>query len=129
MKRGFSLIELMIVIAIISILAMIATPSYKQYIKRAKFSEIITATSIYKTAIALAIQQGIPLKDIKDGSHGIPDKAEPTKYLASLRVKNGVITAKATDEIDNASYILKPSQNGDYWIAAGTCVKYGYCNV
>lgn len=126
--RGFSLIELMIVVSIISILAMIAMPSYQQYTKRARFAEVIAATSIYKTAVSLALQQGIKENNISNGAYGIPAKATPSKTLASIRVKNAVITAKATDVADSATYILKPSSDGTQWAIGGTCLKYGFCN-
>lgn len=53
MKRqsGFTLIELMIVVAIVAILAAIALPAYQTYTKRAKFSEVIAAIGPAKTAI------------------------------------------------------------------------------
>lgn len=49
--RGFTLIELMITITIVGILASIAIPAYQDYTRRARYSEIVLATSAYKTAI------------------------------------------------------------------------------
>ncbi len=58
MKRqsGFTLIELMIVVAIVAILAAIALPAYKTYTKRAKFSEVIAAVGPAKTAVEVCVQ-------------------------------------------------------------------------
>ena len=50
-QKGFTLIELMIVIAIIGILAAVAVPQYSQYTKRAKFADVIAQTSPFKTAV------------------------------------------------------------------------------
>jgi len=62
-QKGFTLIELMIVIAIIGILAAVAVPQYSQYTKRAKFSEVKLAVSPIKSAVELCFQRnaGNPL--------------------------------------------------------------------
>ncbi|MGR7919950.1 pilin [Zobellella denitrificans] len=55
-QGGFTLIELMIVVAIVAILAAVALPAYQTYTKRAKFSEVIAATGPAKTAVEVCIQ-------------------------------------------------------------------------
>lgn len=127
-SKGFSLIELMIVVSIIGILAMIAVPSYQQYTMRARFAEVITTADVYKTAITVALQEGMPLDDVNDGKYGIPSKPKSTKNLAYLRVERGVINAGATEAAGSATYILKPSSDGSSWAVGGTCLKMGFCN-
>ena len=63
MQKGFTLIELMIVVAIIGILAAVALPAYQDYTVRAKVSELILAASSGKVAIAEAAQAGVAMND------------------------------------------------------------------
>jgi type IV pilus assembly protein PilA len=92
MQKGFTLIELMIVVAIIGILAAVALPAYQDYTVRAKVSEIILAASSAKVAVAEAAQAG--------GSMGAIGSVatQTSKYVASVSYaftdgSNGVITA------------------------------------
>lgn len=124
---GFSLVELMIVVAIIAILATLAVPSYLNYTQRARFSEVIYATELYKTAISLALQQGIPLEELNLGTHGIPAAPPPTKNLASLTVKAGVITARSTKAAGDVDYIVRPNADGTVWTIEGSCLTAGLC--
>jgi len=126
--QGFSLIELMIVVAIIGILAAMAIPSYQNYTQRARFAEVIAATEPFKIAVALALQRGAMLNELAIGEYGIPDKPSPTKNLADIDVKNGIITATATEIASNSTYILKPNNDGSTWTIDGTCLKTGLCN-
>ena len=126
-KQGFSLIELMIVVSIISILAMIALPSYQNYTRRARFAEVISTASVFKTAVALALQEGTPLNEIETGRAGVPIAPSSTKNLASLTIENGMITATGTEAAGGATYVLKPSADGSVFAIGGTCLQMGYC--
>jgi type IV pilus assembly protein PilA len=126
-KNGFSLIELMVVITIISILSAIAIPSYQFYIKRARFTEVISTTEIYKTAVALAFEAGAPINEITTGLHGIPPPPDATKNLQSLSIENGIITATSSALLNGLTYILTPSNNGEIWTQSGTCLQAGLC--
>lgn len=125
---GFSLIELMIVVTIMGILSAIALPSYHGYVRRARFAEIIAATASYKIAVALALQQDIPMADLKNGAHGIPLSPTPTTNLTSVTVENGVITATASPRLDNLTFILTPKEDGSAWSIKGSCISAGLCN-
>lgn len=94
-QQGFTLIELMIVVAIIGILAAVALPAYQDYTVRAKVSEVVLAASSCRTAITEAVQSST----VVDVSAVLPTvcQTQTTKYVSSLAVTaNGVITVTAS---------------------------------
>ena len=90
-QQGFTLIELMIVVAIIGILAAIALPAYQDYTRRARVSEVILAASNCRTAITEVYQTATAAPVA--GSWGCESAAQTTKYVASIATDaNGVVT-------------------------------------
>lgn len=125
--RGFSLIELMIAVAIIGILSAIAIPSYNHYTQKARFAEVITAVQPYKLSIALALQEGKRPDELTQGSNGIPIFGGATQNTQSVRVTNGVINALATTAAGQYTYILTPNALGTQWQTTGSCKVAGVC--
>ncbi len=151
-QKGFTLIELMIVVAIIGILAAVAIPSYQNYTKKAKFTEVVQATAPLKQAVDECIQ-GLGLasgdtigtlgtSDCSHGHNGVPGGVSATGFINSINVSAaGVITVqsgttgaaaggKILDSAAAYTYIIMPAvdANGSgSWTVTGTCLAAALC--
>lgn len=141
--RGFSLIELMIVVAIIAVLAAVAIPSYQNYTLRAKFTEIIQAVSPFKLAVEACAREFGSMANCAEQKAFPPvlDNSDLVKsYVKSISVsaagENTVNIIALSQHIgkNNAeySYILEGIEaiNGQiFWSRskASTCIIAGLC--
>jgi type IV pilus assembly protein PilA len=127
-QKGFTLIELMIVVAIIGILAAIAIPAYQDYTIRAQVTEGLNLASDLKAAVGEVYADTGTGTGINSGSMGIPaSDYKSGKYVTSIEVGNGTITitygGSANAKIHGKTLTLVPSvnQNDDViWTCGGT---------
>jgi type IV pilus assembly protein PilA len=128
LQQGFTLIELMIVVAIVGILAAVAIPAYQDYLVRSKVSEIAAAAGACKTSVAeyLATKAALPVDEVAAGC-----STDATKYAAPLTAPGGVITVAATTAVggnpkqDGSTYILSPNLAGTTSITSWDCTQSG----
>ena len=136
MQKGFTLIELMIVIAIIGILAAIAIPSYQNYIKKAAYSEIPLAMSSIRTAIdtCYGIEKDLAVCDTEADIGETLPTGLTGKALASIAITPSTAVVTATPNaykgiLATETCILTPTPDGAdrlIWEYSGDCLTKGY---
>jgi type IV pilus assembly protein PilA len=128
-QKGFTLIELMIVVAIIAILAAIAIPAYQNYLIRAQVSEGMVLTSGARTAVSEYFSNfgEWPTNNV---AAGLPQTATSIngKYVESVKVDKGIITAQfnatnANKAIQGDKFVLSPVSGTEAGSIQWTCTS------
>jgi len=119
LQKGFTLIELMIVVAIIGILAAVAIPAYQDYTIKAKVAEGTTVSSPHRTAIGIACSEG-ELSGADAASLGLSASGSyDTKYVSSVAAQGSSPTAGTVTIVYKA--IGTQVTAGDTVIYTATC--------
>ena len=132
-QKGFTLIELMIVVAIIGILAAVALPAYQDYTIRAQASEGLSLASGLKIQVADVYAEKGDFGEADSGAHGIPAATDVKgKYVTQVAVADGVITATYGGDANaklTGTLALTPTDNAgslEWKCSYSTAADYKY---
>lgn len=126
-QSGFTLIELMIVVAIVAILAAVALPAYQNYTKKAKMTELVAATGALKTTAEICVQTGTGCSGFASPSGAVGNvtitatsAANAPQYKISADPSNGTVLSPLADD---DQYVLSGTINGNVITWQGSCLK------
>ena len=109
-QKGFTLIELMVVIGIIAILSAIGVPAYQNYLRKAALTDMLQTFIPYRTAIELCALDHGGVASCDGGSNGIPSPTT-TRYVSGMSVTQGVVTLTGQESLNGLEVVMTPQWN------------------
>ncbi|MEE3661103.1 prepilin peptidase-dependent pilin [Brenneria sp. g21c3] len=106
-QQGFTLVELMIVIAIVAILSAIGVPAYQGYLQKAAMTDMLQTMASYKTAVDLCGLENAAFSTCNAGNQGIPG-SKSSRYVSTVSVSQGIITLTGQSTLKGLSVVLTP---------------------
>ncbi|PWC16879.1 prepilin peptidase-dependent pilin [Brenneria corticis] len=106
-QQGFTLVELMIVIAIVAILSAIGVPAYQGYLQKAAMTDMLQTMASYKTAVDLCGLEHAAFSACNAENQGIPG-SKTSRYVSAVSVNQGVITLSGQSTLQGLSVVLTP---------------------
>jgi prepilin peptidase dependent protein D len=109
-QKGFTLIELMVVIGIVAILSAVGIPAYQNYLRKAALTDMLQTFLPFRTAVEICALERGGLSPCSAGTNGIPAPAT-SRYVEKMSVAQGVITLTGKESLTGLIVTLTPLWN------------------
>ncbi|EPV3838778.1 prepilin peptidase-dependent pilin [Morganella morganii] len=118
-QHGFTLIEVMVVIAIVAVLSAIAVPGYQNYIRKAALIDVLRTVTAFKTGVELCSFDSPSFAGCNSGQDSVP-AGSPGRYIKSVNAENGVVTVQGNSSLAALTVSTTPVRNPLNGITAWT---------